>query len=1361
MGLIRIAALAICAGVWLAGAASAQETGPGGLRMWVLPDEGDDVWRLGNADAAWAIAKATGQVVGGWNARTRERYLVSLTGRYHLEDRESLVTGVESEDEVLNAQFDGDGRHLEVTCANPTVPDLIITKRYWIDGNKLYQRVGLTTRGDALQFVTYNSQASFVQEYRDAGYYMGGADGGGPLMPAPDLDEWFKVTAYQNTAKGMVLHQPEAGYSVAHIRTRLDDRFVWPWFTGAIEGYVEPGNMLHYTPDGWDMSLGTSRLSTTQETSFEQYLSIFAGGWQRFLREEYPALRAVQEAWAEIPPTPEWVADVKLYTGCDARGLERLRRLVEMTDEGIIMVLVDMGGGSLGDYYVDQGLEGGLGGQITGEELRDVIGRIKALSPRVKVGLYMWTLSAFERSRIYTQHPEWFRTHNKDGEPFSTFPGMATNFAHLLSVRECYDELLSQFELVLDYLDTDFIYLDDPKAINLIDWDSGEFTRDDLEFQFFLDVKRIAAAHGPDRVVFFNNRGNPYGDINFIEARSQLREGYWRHFAGIASVVEGFLTARPSARIIPLYYTEPFARDYVNRVLALGWIPSLTYGDEVARRPYAQAAYEVGNCTIADVRYSPDWKRDKDTNVESYAMRRQGDEGYLLSFINHADAPETVPVSLDLGSFELDRDGRVFVWEYVVQDAGEYDGCATERFGRSAYRSTGWQLDRVTRRRLVYVGPWREQLDLDLEMTPLLLHQLYVTTQPAAVYSEDDLPANYLFGRMPHVQLTGAVGAEAGSAEIDIDCEREQAEVIAFVPLMRHQLDRITLDGAPVEPQVVWEGDDAFPVVGVSRGRHRLSLAYTPRAAQEPVAAPAMAAAEALTGLRVRLPGFDRALFTVEQDGRPMFNRMSARAGEHFELPLPAARSEAGEYTVAVRAVVGEDGQLQPVRGAAAVHLAAALPDLGLGPARPPFLPGEREVVAVDRIIGGLRVLSSGTVTTPTERGCYQPDLPALMARAEPDELLLEAGTTRRLGGAGAAFAGLEIEGLRRVQVRLSNTFHDAFHYRGEGHHVPSRPNSRNFAGIVVDYHTPEGYVKRVRFAVGVMHPECSSTWPDWGAAALADEARDLGSALIEVPEANFALDLEQFAPEGWDGRVWLSAGSDWVAANRRLTLQIVAANEAVTGEFLTGTDPGAIRAAYNTPRTLEAPRATGEITIDGSPDEPAWEEAAATDEFFIMGGTGLSEAATRAMLLYDDANLYVAFVCAEPGRTKPLIKGGAPWGDDEIEVWIDMNGDGETFRQVIVNAANDRAEYSDSGPTPIGATTGTHIIEGESWSVEMAIPFAGLGVDPPQAGESWRLSLCRSRPAGRGFGDELIVWAPLQQRGFFDLANFGTLRFR
>ena len=559
------------------------------MKSWKFPHQTTAAWYLGNAKTAWAISKTTGQVLGGWNVRRKERYLNSLEGRYHLEDRKSLITGRESEDKIVQVEFLDKEQRVELTCTNPKVPDLTISKRYWMDGNKLFHRVAFITSSKKLQFVTYNSETVFTRAYRKGSYYMGGGDGGGPLLPAPNVSTWQKVIQYQNTAKGMLLHQPEKGYSFAHIRTRLDDQFVWPFFTGAIASYVERMNVLHYTPGGWDMSLGTSKLSTEKETSYTQYVSIFEGDWQTFLRAEYPSLPEVKQALAEIPPVPDWVNDIQIYTSAN---LHRLRRIVKMTDEGTIMVMVFFGG-SWGDYYVDRGMDGAFGGQITAEEARDFIQRIKAISPRIKVGMYMWVLSTFENTRIYRNHPEWFRYGNKEGAPLSTFPGFAPNYAHLLSIPECYKAILSQFDIVLGYLGTDYIYLDDPKAINMIDWESGEYTRDDLSFKLFLDIKKIAAKHGPDKMVFFNNRGNPYGDINFIEARAQLRANYWRRFVGIGAVAQEFVAGtRPKARIIPLFYTPPMAREYMNRILALGWIPSLVYGDEVRRRAFMQAAYE-------------------------------------------------------------------------------------------------------------------------------------------------------------------------------------------------------------------------------------------------------------------------------------------------------------------------------------------------------------------------------------------------------------------------------------------------------------------------------------------------------------------------------------------------------------------------------------------------------------------------------------------------------------------------------------------------------------------------------------------------------------------------------------------------
>ncbi|MBI3922011.1 MAG: hypothetical protein HY318_11390, partial [Armatimonadetes bacterium] len=1006
------------------------------FEKWEFPWQTESAWYVGNAKVAWAISKTTGHVLGGWNVQTRERYLNSLEGRYHLEDRKSLVTGRESEDKVLRAEYFDKEQRVELTCSNLTVPDLTIRKRYLINGNKLFQRVAFRTASKDLQFITYNSQAAFAPAYRNGGYYMGGADGGGPLIPAPHITEWQKVTQYQNTAKNMLLHQPEKGYSFAHTRTKLDDQFVWPYFTGAVASYVEAVNMMSYTPDGWDMSLGTSRLSTQRETSYEQYVSIFEGDWQRHIRTEYPALPEVQQALKQIPPVPDWVGDIKIEADAN---LSRLRQMVRMTDEGTIMVLVNMSG-SWADYYVDRGMEEGFGGWITGPELRDHIQKIKAISPRIKVGIYMWTLSTCAHSRIYRAHPEWFRYGNKDGEPLSTFPGLAPNFAQLLSIPECYKEILSQFDLVLSYLGTDFIYLDDPKAINMIEWKSGEYTRDDMSFRFFLDVKRIAAKHGPDKMVFFNNQCNPYGDVNFIEARDQLRANFWRRFAGIAAVDQEFVTStRPKGRINLLYFIPPLRREYMNRILALGWIPSLEYCDVIASRPFFQAAYEVGNCAPVPARYSPDWKRDKETNLESYTVQRDGDKGYLLSFINHAETKEAVPLHLDLDSLNLDRKGRVFVWEYEVENALEYEGIATESLARKVYAQTGWQLDRVTRRRLLYAGPYQKQMALELNMEPLLLHQLYVTTLPIAVYSENSLPENYLFAGMPKVKLHAKSDWKKGTIEVQVDSSRDQAEIIAFLPLATHRLERALLDGRPCESDWVWEGDDIFPLIKVGKGRHALSLRFGSAIEPNTARVEGFSIAESATGVSVNLPGFDRALLTVDKNNCVMFSRVVSRKSGVLSLPISPARPGSGAYTVSLRAVVAGNGRVQPVQNvSASLDLPAAKPDLGLGPERSPMEPGTREIKAVNRTIKGLEILTSAIVTTSETPNEIQPGLKMLTAKVEPDDLILEAGTTRAVlqgqdGLLGAAFAGLEIKNLRKVQVKLTNTFFNAFHLRGPG----------------------------------------------------------------------------------------------------------------------------------------------------------------------------------------------------------------------------------------------------------------------------------------------------------------------------------------
>jgi hypothetical protein len=47
-----------------------------------------------------------------------------------------------------------------------------------------------------------------------------------------------------------------------------------------------------------------------------------------------------------------------------------------------------------------------------------------------------------------------------------------------------------------------------------------------------------------------------------------------------------------------------------------------------------------------------------------------------------------------------------------------------------------------------------------------------------------------------------------------------------------------------------------------------------------------------------------------------------------------------------------------------------------------------------------------------------------------------------------------------------------------------------------------------------------------------------------------------------------------------------------------------------------------------------------------------------------------------------------------------------------------------------------------KTWTVEIAIPFAALGIEPPVAGDIWRIDLCRVRRV-EGSPHEYSAFAP------------------
>jgi hypothetical protein len=184
------------------------------------------------------------------------------------------------------------------------------------------------------------------------------------------------------------------------------------------------------------------------------------------------------------------------------------------------------------------------------------------------------------------------------------------------------------------------------------------------------------------------------------------------------------------------------------------------------------------------------------------------------------------------------------------------------------------------------------------------------------------------------------------------------------------------------------------------------------------------------------------------------------------------------------------------------------------------------------------------------------------------------------------------------------------------------------------------------------------------------------------------------------------------------------------------------------------ATRLTAAPKIDGALDEPFWATAAAIERFDSQVNVP-EEARTwvTARLAFDRDALYIGARLRKPGgelRATVSQDGGRIWGDDCLELFLG-SADGSFFYQVDVNGLG--AHWA--GATKVGLNWAPAVrtaarIREQDWTVEVAIPWADLGVtDPEKAALPFELRYLVGGGAGQ------TAWAA----GTRNLADSGLLR--
>jgi hypothetical protein len=177
-------------------------------------------------------------------------------------------------------------------------------------------------------------------------------------------------------------------------------------------------------------------------------------------------------------------------------------------------------------------------------------------------------------------------------------------------------------------------------------------------------------------------------------------------------------------------------------------------------------------------------------------------------------------------------------------------------------------------------------------------------------------------------------------------------------------------------------------------------------------------------------------------------------------------------------------------------------------------------------------------------------------------------------------------------------------------------------------------------------------------------------------------------------------------------------------------------------------------LLIDGKLDEAIWDKAAWTEDFVDIEGAAKPKPRfrTRAKMLWDDDNLYLAIEMEEPDLWATLTERDAViFQDNDIEVFIDPDGSTHKYMELELNALatvwdlllikpyRDSKNVAVNGWDMRGLKVATSLRgtlnqpgDGDGgWTAEIAIPWRALresysDASRPKAGEQWRLNFSR-----------------------------------
>jgi len=764
--------------------------------------------------------------------------------------------------------------------------------------------------------------------------------------------------------------------------------------------------------------------------------------------------------------------------------------------------------------------------------------------------------------------------------------------------------------------------------------------------------------------------------------------------------------------------TEGYIEDYM---VSTGLVPCFNSREITPRDiSYVSASYEMRPVELVEANVSPNWRFDKETQIEAFTLKRENSGIIFLK--SHEEKAVKEKIGVDLKPLGIDKkDKKVYSYLLHIKNGRDWKGRLGEIEKEDIYKTGGWIFDRVIRTEFIGEDNWRERIEKEIEMEPEQ-GMIWVITQTLGfVYSIDNLPVQLWLPEVLGVKVDGEI--KGNTIKIKVSSEKEDAEIGCFIP-EGMAIEKVITGGREEVFKVGFIGNTQIIIVPVKRGETEITCMLKKKGEKlsslQKVNYTGTTPGKQMN-IKIEFPGdWQDKLFTIEieKGGNIYWVKTDKVSSLNYEtnITLPV-QMEQGEYNLIITDITGENRKVEVVNfpsGKSTIYLPPALVPL----------PTEEEVKQVNmNKKGNIEVSGYG----------WQYSKGAGGVEVKPEELKIDIYSLPMYESHwNTITAGIEMKVERYLKIKVKGNFDYFNKFQCFKQHSPRWDNPNYFVGLIIDFHTKDGYTKRSACGLGIIKDNRTSKVPSiWGSKDVPTGYYSLSDIVLreDKSEEEMWIDLKQIgADDNWDGKIWIAPVMETIAPDRKISIEIIDTSSKEPEEE--------IRKGISLKQSVEkkefkVPKIESSITIDGKLDEDVWGKALKLDDFSLLTFPSIKAyQKTQADIFHDGKNIYLGFLCEEKEKDVLDIENGNVWNNDSIEFLFEISGVNGYFHGIIDAKGRIYQETEKNGEKKVETIPGFDFAVNEGkgyYSIEIRFPLRVINLDKVE-GKKVGFNLMRNR---------------------------------